>query len=275
MNLRKIYYSLPASLRFTVRRLVYLPQDIWSGMNKKNDLVPPKGLIFTGAGDFISIGNKLVNSLKVHCQLQPEHAVLDIGCGIGRVAIPLTEYLNENGSYDGFDVIDTGINWCKKRVTPRFPNFNFLYIPLKNDLYRETGNDAADFVFPYEDNSFDCIVLTSVFTHMLPEEVENYLGEIHRVLKKGGKCFVTFFILNKHSKAFISTNENFNFPYHKGHYSLMDEKVKGANVAFEEDYLIELFSQKKLNVKNKLYGFWANRKKENCEDFQDVIILEK
>ena len=44
--------------------------------------------------------------------LKPEHRVLDIGSGIGRVAIPLTEYLNEKGSYEGFDVVELGVNWC-------------------------------------------------------------------------------------------------------------------------------------------------------------------
>ena len=275
MSLRKIYYSLPASLRFTVRRIVYLPQDIWSNLSGKNELMPPKGLIFTGSGDFIKLGNKLVNSLKVHCKLQPNHAVLDIGSGIGRVAIPLTKYLNAEGKYEGFDVIKTGIDWCQKNITPNHPNFQFRYVPLKNDLYRESGNDAADFVFPYHDNSFDCVVLTSVFTHMLPEEVENYLSEIQRVLKTGGKCFVTFFILNEHSKDFISKNTHFHFPFNKGHYSLMDEKVKGANVAFEEEYLDRVFFEKNLKVHAKHFGYWAGREKENSVDFQDVIILEK
>jgi len=275
MSLRKIYYSIPASLRFTVRRLVFLPQDIWKSLFGKKELMPPKGLIFTGSGDFIELGNKLVNSLKVHCNLQPNHAVLDIGSGIGRVAIPLTKYLNEEGNYDGFDVIKTGIDWCQKYITTKHSNFQFRYVPLKNDLYRDSGNDAADFVFPYEDNSFDCVVLTSVFTHMLPEEVENYLGEIQRVLKKGGKCFVTFFILNEDAKKFISKNNHFNFPFDKGHYALMDEKVKGANVAFEEYYLEEVFLQKKLKIHAKHFGYWAGREKAKSVDFQDVIILEK
>ena len=275
MSLRKIYYSLPASLRFIVRRAVYFPQDIWNSFSKKNELIPPKGLIFTGAIDFERVGNKIVNSMKVHGGLKPEHAVLDIGSGIGRVAIPLTKYLNSEGKYEGFDVIERGIKWCKKRITPKFPNFNFQYFPLKNDLYRESGNDASNFVFPYENDTFDFVVLTSVFTHMLPSEVENYLGEIHRVLKEGGKCFVTFFVLNDHSNDFLENNNHFNFPYDKGHYRLMDEKVKGANVAFEETYLESIFSEKKLSVSKKLYGYWAGRKKDDCDDFQDVFILEK
>ena len=275
MSLRKIYYLLPAYLRFTVRRIVFLPQDIWTSIFGNNELMPPKGLIFTGSGDFIELGNKLVNSLKVHCQLKPNHAVLDIGSGIGRVAIPLTKYLDKEGRYDCFDVIKTGIDWCQRHITPNHPNFQFHYVPLKNDLYRESGNNAADFVFPYNDNSFDCVVLTSVFTHMLPGEIENYLGEIQRVLKKGGKCFVTFFILNADAKKFISKNNHFNFPFSKGHYSLMDEKVKGANVAFEEGYLEEVFLQKKLKVYAKYLGYWAGREKDKTVDFQDVIILEK
>lgn len=275
MSLRKIYYSLPASVRFLARRAVYFPQDLLASFSQKNELIPPKGLIFTGSGDFIKIGNQLVEGLKKHCELKPNHAILDIGCGIGRIAIPLTKYINTQGSYEGFDVIKTGVDWCQKKITSNHPNFQFRYIPLKNDLYRESGDDAANFTFPYEDNSFDCVVLTSVFTHMLPAEVENYLGEIQRVLKKGGKCFVTFFVLNEDAKKFIAKNNHFNFPFDKGHYRLMDEKVKGANVAFELDYLKDVFLQKKLNVNKVLYGYWADRKKEDCEGFQDIIILQK
>ena len=36
--------------------------------------------------------------------LKPEHRVLDIGCGVGRVALPLTRYLT-SGTYDGFDIV--------------------------------------------------------------------------------------------------------------------------------------------------------------------------
>ena len=54
--------------------------------------------------------------------------------------------------------------------------------------------------FPCADNSFDLVFLTSVFTHMFAGDVENYLSEISRVLKPGGKCLITWFLLDEVSR---------------------------------------------------------------------------
>ena len=44
-------------------------------------------------------------SLYSTAQLSPDHRVLDIGCGTGRMAIPLTSFLSKKGSYEGFDIV--------------------------------------------------------------------------------------------------------------------------------------------------------------------------
>ena len=238
--LRSIYYTFPPSLRFLARRVYYLPVDVYEQVTgKREDLIPPKGLIFTGSGDFKAQGEKMLQYF-IKEGLQPQHRVLDIGSGIGRMAIPLTSYLNEEGRYEGFDVVSMGVDWCTKNITSRFPNFNFKYISLNNDLYKSDGGTAANFHFPYKKDSFDFVILTSVFTHMLPDEVENYLKEIARVLKPGGLCFSTFFLINEESKKGIANNTDFHFPYDYGHYRLMDDKVRSANVAYLEQYLPNL-----------------------------------
>ncbi|MCC6818924.1 MAG: class I SAM-dependent methyltransferase, partial [Bacteroidia bacterium] len=95
---RGIYYSLSPKLRRIARRLYYYPIDIIEGITGKRDAItPPKGKIFIGPGDFKYLGNKLKNDFIKYGGLQPHHHVLDIGCGIGRIAIPLTEYLSSAG----------------------------------------------------------------------------------------------------------------------------------------------------------------------------------
>ncbi|WP_417943184.1 class I SAM-dependent methyltransferase [Flavobacterium sp. RS13.1] len=131
-----------------------------------------------------------------------------MGCGIGRAAVALTQYLSKQAKYEGFDVVEKGIIWCKKHITKDFPNFNFQYIPLNNDLYHFTDQKAEEFVFPYENNSFDTIFLFSVFTHMQPLEVQNYFNEIQRVLKTGGKCLGTFFLYDDKNEEVISSKQN-------------------------------------------------------------------
>ena len=50
----------------------------------------------------------------------------------------------------------------------------------------------------------DVAFLTSVFTHMLPEDVEHYLDELARVLKPGGRTLITWFLL---LGAFVAANQ--------------------------------------------------------------------
>jgi SAM-dependent methyltransferase len=272
-SLRKIYYQLPPAWRFTARRLYYWPYDLYDSLSgQRPPMVPPRGMIYTGSGDFVAQGEKMVTYFKELAGLQPNHKVLDIGSGIGRIAIPLTSYLDAEGAYEGFDVVKRGVDWCQKEISNRFPNFHFQYIDLENDLYKASGADAAQFTFPYEENYFDLTVLISVFTHMLPAEVGNYLKEIKRVLAPGGQCFATFFIVNEETGR--GSNTAFTFSHDKGEYLLMDEQVQSANVAFKEDYLNSLITEAGLQKKAFYPGYWSGRDKSSCKDFQDILILE-
>jgi len=274
--MRKLYYLLSPKLRRIIRRLYYLPVDIFSTIsNRKQELVPPQGLIFTGRGDFVKIGDSIAQQLVRLCGLKPEHKVLDIGCGIGRIARPLTSILNKEGSYEGFDIVKDGIEWCRKGYA-KYPNFHFSYIPLKNDLYNlSTESKASQFVFPYPDNHFNVIVSTSVFTHMQEAEVENYIKEIARVLEKGGRCFATFFLLTKESIEFLDNSSNPFFKYRYGNYFLHDKKVKDANIAYKYDVLQNMITSAGLRIASHHPGWWSGGSKAECLDFQDVLVITK
>lgn len=274
--LRQLFYYLPPSLRFTARRLFFSPIDMFESISgKRDELTPPRGLIYTGSGDFKAQGERMRQFFIEKGELKPNARVLDVGSGIGRMAVPLTAYLSEEGSYEGFDAVELGVRWCQNHISKQFPNFNFRYVPLNNDLYRSDGIDAADYKFPYEDARFNFTILISVFTHMLPEQVENYLQEIARTLEDGGTCIATFFLLNEESKKLMPSNPAFAFPYDYGHYRLMDKQVKSANVAFAESYIENLVQSAGLSIAKCFYGYWCGRPKPQCEDFQDVLILKK
>ncbi|MCU0346330.1 MAG: class I SAM-dependent methyltransferase [Saprospiraceae bacterium] len=269
---RKFYYAMPPAWRFATRRLYYLPLDTWEAVTGQRDgLTPPRGLIYTGSGDFRRSGQQTVDNFKELCGLQPHHHVLDIGSGIGRIALPLAQYLDKTGRYEGFDVVKKGVDWCQQQITARHPNFRFQYISLENDLYRSDGGSASSFRFPYPDASFDFAVANSVFTHMLPPEVDNYLDELYRVLRPGGVAYLTFFVFDEKT-AFPS---GFEFPYDYGHYRLMDDVVKSANVAFEEQYLFEMAKRNGLAVRALHKGFWRGLPKTECPDFQDIVVVER
>lgn len=277
MNLRSIYYAISPKSRLLVRKVYYFPADFLNFGNKaKNKLVPNKGDIFIGSGDFAEQGKHLFSLLKEYAFIKPDHAVLDIGCGIGRVAVPLTQYLTKSGRYEGFDVVKKGISWCEKHIAKDFLNFRFQYVSLHNDLYHLTDKKAENFTFPYPDNSFDTVFLFSVFTHMQPLEVENYLNEIYRVLKPNGKCLSTFFLYDDQIENEISNEKrSFCFPFDKENYRLMNEKVPSANIAFKEIYISQMIERSKLKLKSKIYGSWANRGTDTLFDFQDILVFEK
>lgn len=265
--LRNIYYALSPSMRLWVRKLVYLPLDLF---RSKNDLIPPQGLIYTGRGDFIKVGKYWTGKFIKEGGLKPEHIFLDIGSGIGRIAVGLTDFLRD-GQYEGFDAVQQGVNWCKKHISTKYPNFNFTYADLSNDLYKSSGSAASNFSFPYETNSFDFAASISVFTHMLPDEIENYLFQSNKVLKPGGVLLATFFIVDKKYQPV----SDFSFPFDYGHYRLMDKTVKSANVALEENYLMEMCNKAGFELISKVPGYWQQHIDQQDNDFQDYLILKK
>ena len=86
---------------------------------------PPPELMFCGDGDFRAIGAEFLERLVRDAGLERGHRVLDIGCGIGRLAIPLTQYLDATGTYDGIDPVAAGIDWCIATITAAYPNTRF------------------------------------------------------------------------------------------------------------------------------------------------------
>jgi SAM-dependent methyltransferase len=264
-------------MRLLARRLFYLPIDMLEGISGKRDtLTPPRGMIFVGSGDFKAQGQIMLAQLVTLAGLQPHEQVLDVGSGIGRVAVPLTQYLNKAGSYEGIDIVRTGVDWCQRKISTAHANFRFTHIDLKNDLYNlSTEQEAKGFVFPYTDDRFDVVFLFSVFTHMMPDDTANYLQQIARVLKPGGRCLATFFILTAESKSGMMRYSGLKFVHQHGHYALLDPAVKEANIAFEEAWLQEKAVAAGLQIERHFPGYWPGRNKAQCEGFQDMLLLRK
>lgn len=132
--------------------------------------------------------------LRVYGHMGSRSRVLEIGCGLGRIAYALKTV--RTGSYDGFDVARYKIDFLD-RFTANFPNFNFAWADVANTAYNPSGTVAADvYTFPYTDASFDLVFAASVFTHMLPGGTSRYFQEASRVLAPGGRCVFSFFLLD-------------------------------------------------------------------------------
>src|SRR5260221_8386674 len=109
-----------------LRKTYYFLIDSFESMfGLRDELTPPRSLIFVGDGDFKKTGEEFLKHFIRIGGLKKNDCVLDVGCGIGRMAIPLTGDLSSEGSYEGFDIFAKGINWCTKRINSKFSNFKF------------------------------------------------------------------------------------------------------------------------------------------------------
>src|SRR5579875_3517828 len=68
-----------------------------------------------GEGDFREVGEAILRDLITHGGLHAGSRVLDIGCGTGRAALPLSTYLGAQASYVGFDVSLRAVGACRRR----------------------------------------------------------------------------------------------------------------------------------------------------------------
>lgn len=223
-------------------------------------------------GDFKRNGEEFLKIYKEICGLQPDEKMLDVGCGIGRKTLLLTQYFSEGAVYEGMDISKAGIDWCREKITPRFPNFHFQQIDVCNKYYNPRGKyQAAEYKFPFADQSFGFVMLGSVFTHMLPGDLENYLSEINRVLKRGGRCLITYFLLNAESLRLIAAGDStLDFKHAFDKYRTISLEVPEAAIAFDEGRIRDLYRRLGLKVIRLDYGSWCAR--ENYLSYQDLIL---
>jgi SAM-dependent methyltransferase len=269
-RLRRVYYHSPL-----LRRLYYFPQDLAGLLAKpKQRLLPPRSLRTVGDGNFMEVGREFLGYFTAIAGLRPHERVLEIGCGVGRMAIPLTAYLEEKGSYDGFDVARAEVKWCQQNITPRFANFNFHLIDVCNEQTNPKGKSlASSYHFPLAAGQFDFVFLTSVFTHMLRKDIENYLQEISRLLNPGGRLLATYFLLDAETRERLKkAGSRFRYPYDAG--LVIDPEMPEASIAHEERTIRALYGKFNLRIREPLYyGSWSGRDKFLSS--QDIIVAEK
>ena len=124
-------------------------------------------------GDYEDIGVYEHALLRTH-GLQPDHCIIDVGCGSGRLAWQLRH--TRGLRYIGTDPVPALIDYARRKVDR--PDFQFLV---------ETENQL-----PVEAGSADLVVFFSVLTHLLHEESYAYLESARDALKPGGRVIFSF-----------------------------------------------------------------------------------
>lgn len=236
--------------------------------------LPPWWLRDVGGSDFKRTGEEFLRYFIELAHLPPQARVLEIGCGSGRMALPLTRYL-QGGTYTGIDITPKSIAWCQQHISRRHPHFTFVHADLYNKRYNPDGKLQANaYSFPFDDQGFDFIFLTSVFTHLLPADTTHYLQEIARLLAPRGNALLTFFLLNERQAELAASGRNdIQFQYGEGAYRIRDVDIPESAVAYQEDYIVEQLAMQGLALQNPIYyGTWSGR--PDGLSYQDILLVQ-
>lgn len=238
-------------------------------------MVPPREMwAWVGAPDgFVEQGRSFFDYCVEKGRLAPTSAVLDIGCGIGKHAIHFAPFLHPDGRYEGFDVEPKGIDWCRSAITPRFPNARFRHVDVRSAMYSPAGAaEAGALRFPYGDAEFDFVFLASVFSHMFFPDMANYVAEIARVLKPGGRMLATGYFLGPYKKEGIAAGTSaFTFSIeHQGSWIERADPPEAA-VAHERPKFRALLAEHGLEVEEVRNGVWHRRAIQD----QDFFLARK
>jgi SAM-dependent methyltransferase len=245
--------------------------DAWESIRGRRDpLLPPRRQLFVGDGDYRATGREFRRLFIDLGGLRAEDDVLDVGSGIGRIAVGLTDFLE--GRYEGFDVVRKGVEWSQREITPRYSNFRFQRADVFNKRYNRGGRwRASEYRFPYDDAAFDFVILTSVFTHLLPADAENYVREVGRVLRPGGTCFATFFLLDEQTLGLIGTGQATpTFHIEGDGYRTIRKGNPEAAVAHPLQDVRRWFAAAGLENTTIHPGSWSGR--SDWTTYQDVVI---
>jgi SAM-dependent methyltransferase len=117
--------------------------------------------------------------------------ILDLGCGNGRFA---TVFCKRDVQYTGIDPCKESIQFCQS-VFGRYKQISFQFADVWNEIFNPTGSiDPSKYEIPFPNQHFDDVIVYSVFTHLQHVNVaQNYIKEVKRVLKPGGKLFCTWY----------------------------------------------------------------------------------
>jgi ubiquinone/menaquinone biosynthesis C-methylase UbiE len=139
-------------------------------------------------------------------EIKPGDKILDLGCGNGEGAEKLVKM---GAKVWGIDYSETAVSLAKLKK-------------LKTSKF-QTGRIGE---LPYKNKFFDKIICLDVFEHVYPEELEEALLEIKRVLKPGGKLVV-------------ATAPN---SFYLGPVEWIAKKLTGVKSFESDEYHINIFS---------------------------------
>jgi ubiquinone/menaquinone biosynthesis C-methylase UbiE len=226
-----------------------------------------------GGRYFAKYGKVISNILQEKAFLNHNSNVLEIGCGCGRIAVALAEILDE-GNYTGIDIEKVALSACKTSNRLIDKKFKFDFMDIYNREYNPEGKYlASHFDFPFKDENFDIIFLISVFTHMVPDDISNYIKEICRMVKRNGFCMFSAFLMD-----YGTMTHGLSFPFHDGECHFYNQIMPEISVGYYSSFFINEFAKHGMSLAcGPSIGSWRNDPyiKPSSEFSQDILLFTR
>lgn len=123
-------------------------------------------------GGDLEAGGAVERAVVRHAGLKDGDALIDFGCGAGRLAMALQTEMRVD--YLGIDVVKTLLKYARSKC----PRYRFVH--------------SQALSIPAPDASADMVSAFSVFTHLRHAETYIYLQDMYRVLRPGGRVVFSF-----------------------------------------------------------------------------------
>ncbi len=164
-------------------------------------------------------------ALRAH-GLQPHHQVLDIGCGFGKLAMRLVDWL-EDDHYCGIDPV------------PGYIHLAEIYLQkVSHARHRYQLLCDGEFAFERFARRFDFAMAHSVFTHLSFQQIEQCLRRLQTVMQPGGSLLFTVCIGGEEREEHVVYGNNIPMikSYHRdlSFYATLAERLGIVIEALEQ-----------------------------------------
>jgi SAM-dependent methyltransferase len=237
-----------------------------------------------GPGDPERVGLDLFEFVEKHVPLRPDMRILDLGCGLGRSTARFAEYL-QLGSVVGIDVVDSMVTFCRQVIGSRFPNARFSTCAATDSYLKAPQSTNPKNLPSVEDilcaeGPFDLVLAFSVFTHLLPEEMDAYFSIFDRVVVPEGRLVLTFLFLDEWTRPAIRDGklsamvleDTPKYASEPGQVCYASPSNPRAVVAIDLDAVLHMVSVHGFQPDRIVFGHWRGL---HSETGQDALIMQR